>query len=236
LTVWKFGVPVEFLTDEQAAGYAAFRGVPSRSELERFFFLDDADRELVEAKRRSHNRLGFAVLMTSARYLGVFLDDLDEVPVEVVDYLAEQLGIEDPSVLKAYGERENTRLMHARELRQVLEYQEFASAEAELRAWVDARAWTTGDGPKSLFDASVAWLRERRVLLPGVTTLARLVASVREAANQRLWSTLYGLLDAGAAGGVGRAAGGAAGGAGLRAGPAAARAGAGVGSADEVGA
>ncbi|MGW4803022.1 DUF4158 domain-containing protein [Kitasatospora sp. NPDC004272] len=42
-------MPVEFLTDEQAAGYAAFRGAPARAELERFFFLDDADRELVEA-------------------------------------------------------------------------------------------------------------------------------------------------------------------------------------------
>lgn len=32
------------------------------------------------------------------------------------------------------------------------------------------------------------------MLLPGVTTLARLVASVRETANERLWSTLTGLL------------------------------------------
>lgn len=126
-------MPVDSLTAEQAAGYAAFRGAPSRTELERFFFLDDADRELIEGKRRAHNRLGFAVQLTTARYLGVFQDDPVDVPAEVVDYLAEQLDIADASVLKVYGERENTRLDHVRELRRVLEYQEFAGAEAELR-------------------------------------------------------------------------------------------------------
>lgn len=122
----------------------------------------------------------------------MFLDDPTDVPAEVVDYLAEQLDIGDVSVLKAYGERENTRLEHVRELRRELEYKEFAEAEAGLRTWVDARAWTTGEGPKALFDAAVGQLRERRVLLPGVTTLTRLVASVREAANQRLWDTRTG--------------------------------------------
>ncbi len=67
----------------------------------------------------------------------------------------------------------------------------------ELSEWLDARAWTTGDGPKSLFDAAAGWLRERRVLLPGASRLARLVGTVREAANNRLWDTLYGLLSMG---------------------------------------
>jgi hypothetical protein len=36
-------MPIEFLTDEQAGKYGQFAGVPSRAQLERFFFLNDAD-------------------------------------------------------------------------------------------------------------------------------------------------------------------------------------------------
>lgn len=114
-------MPVEFLTDSQAATYAAYDGAPSRTELERFFFLDDADRALIEPKRRAPNRLGFAAQLTTGRCLGVFPDDPTDVPAEVAEYLAEQLGIADASVLKTYGDRENTRLDHVRELRWVLE-------------------------------------------------------------------------------------------------------------------
>nr|WP_050504291.1 DUF4158 domain-containing protein [Streptomyces rimosus] len=64
---------------------------------------------------------------------GVFLDDPTDIPIEVADYLAEQLGIEDAAVLKTYGERENTRLDHVRELRRRLEYREFAEVDPEVR-------------------------------------------------------------------------------------------------------
>ena len=47
-------------------------------------------------------------------------------------------------------------------------YRDFTEATGEIEAWVDARAWTTGDGPKALFDASVAWLRERQIEPRGV--------------------------------------------------------------------
>ena len=41
-----------------------------------------------------------------------------------------------------------------------------------------------------MFEGAVRWLREHRVLLPGVTRLRRLVARVREATMQRLWDTV----------------------------------------------
>ncbi len=188
---------VEFLTDEQAAGYGTFAGTPSRAELERYFFLDDTDRELIQDKRRDHNRLGFAVQLTSVRFLGRFMADPRQVPAGVAEYLAEQLGIADASCLKLYGERDGTARTHAGEIQKAEGWRDFAEVAKDLREWVDARAWTTGDGPKALFDAAAGWLRERRVLLPGFTTLERLVGSVREAADQRLWDSLYGLLNVG---------------------------------------
>ncbi|MFE1936351.1 hypothetical protein ACFW95_39390 [Streptomyces sp. NPDC059474] len=36
---------MEFLTDEQAEAYGKFAEEPTHPELERFFFLDDVDRE-----------------------------------------------------------------------------------------------------------------------------------------------------------------------------------------------
>ncbi|WP_460962099.1 DUF4158 domain-containing protein [Parasphingorhabdus pacifica] len=46
---------MEFLTDEQAAGFGRFTECPSQAELERVFLLDDADRAEV-AKRRGAAR------------------------------------------------------------------------------------------------------------------------------------------------------------------------------------
>ena len=61
---------------------------------------------------------------------------------------------------------------------------------------MDARGWTTSDGPRAIFNDAIGWMLDRDVLLPGVTTLARLVARVREDATERLWGTLSGLLTA----------------------------------------
>ena len=137
-------MPVEFLTDEQVAAYGGFAGEPSRAELERFFFLDDSDRRLVDKRRGQHNRLGFAVQLGTVRFLGTFLTDPLDVPWSVVDCVAVQLDVADASVITRYTEREKTAYEHAWEIRDGYGYCSFsdAGAQEQLREFMDGRAWT----------------------------------------------------------------------------------------------
>ncbi|MGH3550297.1 MAG: DUF4158 domain-containing protein [Pseudonocardiaceae bacterium] len=183
-------MPVDFLSDAVAIRYGRFDGPPTRVELDKIFFLDDADKALVVGRRGDHVKLGFGLQLVTVRYLGCFLPDPLDVPNEVLDVVAEQVGIADPSCVKRYVERRNTRFEHVEEIKKVFGLKDFADHEAELVAWVDARAWNSGDGPTAIFHDAVRWLRKHDVLLPGITTLTRLVARARDQATQRLFATL----------------------------------------------
>jgi hypothetical protein len=139
-------------------------------------------------------KAGFALQLVTVRWLGTFLEDPLDVPGAVLDFVAAQLGLADPSVVKRYAERVKTKSGHQQEIRRTYGLRDFAGAEAELVGWVAARVWTSGDGPKAIFLDAVAWLRERKILLPGATTLARLVAKVRDDTTHRLWRELQQLL------------------------------------------
>ncbi len=86
-------MPVEFLSDKQVGAYGRFTGELSAAEVERFFYLDDADRNLIARRRSDHHRLGFAVQLGTVRAVGRFLEDPLDVPWPAVEFLAEQLEI-----------------------------------------------------------------------------------------------------------------------------------------------
>ncbi len=185
-------MPVEFLSDEQVAAYGCFVGSPSRAEVERFFYLDDADRDLIARRRSDSQRLGFAVQLGTLRSVGRFLEDPLLVPWAAVELVAEQLGIDDPSCVKKYAQRPQTAYEHSWEIRDAYGYRTFEdqAVAQEFARFLAGRAWTQAEGPVALFDQAVAWLRRRRVLLPGVSVLTRQVASARENAEVRLHTVM----------------------------------------------
>ena len=126
-------MPVEFLSDAEAAAYGRFDGSPSREELDRVFFLDDADRELIDKRRGPPNQLGFALQLTTVRWLGTFLPDPTDVPPVVLAYVGRQLEIEDPSCVVRYLERRRTRFEHAEEIRVSEALRDFAVVARRVR-------------------------------------------------------------------------------------------------------
>lgn len=139
-----------------------------------------------------HNRLGFAVQLATVRVVGRFLTDPLDVPWPVVQSLAGQLGIADSSVLKLYAQRGQAGYEHAAEISAAYGCVDFAdpTRHEELKLFLSARAWTSSEGPVRLFERAAVWLRERKILLPDISTLTRLVAEVRAEANDRLYSAL----------------------------------------------
>ena len=186
-------MPVSFLTEDQERRHGRYAGEPSPEQLARYFHLDDADRAFIARRRGEYMRLGCAVQLGTVRFLGAFLDDPADVPAPVVRCMADQLGVLADGHMAAY--RASTwRWRHPVEIRQAYGYRvlDEPSVGFHLARWLYALCWTGTDRPSALFDRATAWLVGRKVLLPGVTTLERLVARVRARVAERLWRELAG--------------------------------------------
>ena len=150
----------EWLSSEQAGRYGRFVADPTPEELERFFFLDEAALAEVQTRRGLHNKLGWSVQWGTVRMLGTFLTDSGpvQVPEVVIRYAAEQLGVQEWTAVKQYGNRPQTPYDHATQIRDLLGYREFSAAEGEVAAFIASRVAKTRDSRRELFDRAVLWL------------------------------------------------------------------------------
>lgn len=187
-------MPIEFLTEEQKKQYGCFAGEPNESQLARYFHLDSAALTLIKKRRGDYNRLGFALQLTTVRFLGTFLPVPTDVPIAVRTFIAQQLGIGTES-LPQYMSRKATRYSHSTEIQDFYGYHDFNAHPWRFRLTrlLYTRAWISNERPSLMFDFSTGWLIHNKVLLPGATTLSRLISEIRERAINRLWKRLSSL-------------------------------------------
>ncbi|MCY1740893.1 DUF4158 domain-containing protein [Ensifer sp. SL37] len=191
-------MPTRHLTDIQRQSFARFDGEPSADQLARYFHLDRTDHDLIGSLRGDHNRLGFAVMLTSVRFLGAFPVSSADIPASVLSTVVEQLGLEPTTRIDAYFEG-SRRVRHLALIRAHCGFTDFGdnpAARFRLTRWLYALCWSGDDRPGPLIERAAAWLIANKVLLPGVTVVERLVGRIRDRARAGLWRHLVaGLSD-----------------------------------------
>ncbi len=185
----------DFLTDKQTQNYGRYAAEPNEIQLARYFHLDERDLTFINLRRGRHNRLGIALQLTTARFLGTFLPDLMQIPPGVQFYVARQLNIRYPEIISRYAQRENTRWEHHGLIRQHYSYHDFGDFpwSFRLKRLLYTRAWLSNERPGLMFDFATAWLLQNKVLLPAASTLTRVIGEIRERATRRLWRKLAAL-------------------------------------------
>lgn len=184
-------MPVNFLTQSQRKRYGCYPEIVTHDDMARYFHLSDGDHEWIASKRKDVNRLGYALQLTTVRFLGTFIEDISSAPPSVIAVLAKQLNVMDVACLTEYRcSKQHWR--HMTEIRQRYGYREFVTKGIRFRLgrWLCALCWTGTDRPSVLFEYASGWLIAHKVLLPGATVLERYIAEICARMEARLWRLL----------------------------------------------
>lgn len=193
-TVRKFGVshtmPTSFLTPDQRAAFGQFSGPPTPEELTRYFYLEGTELATIRQMRGNANKLGFATLLCGVRFTGRFVTQGSDIPEVIFSFLADQLDVSLPENLSGYfNSTSPTYKRHTALIRDRFGYRDFHRAPDAVLG-VTRRlysfCWSGDDKPIRLIEWACDWLISNKVLLPGVTTLERLVGRTRDRAQNRL--------------------------------------------------
>ena len=165
----------------------------SSEEIITFFTLTPADKKQMPITTNASNRLGFALQLCTLRYLGFCPDKLIPVPVEVLEYLAKQLGI-DPDSLSDYRKRAHTRTDHLQVIQAYLGFRKVTQTDfTVLTAWLLDRA-LEHDKPSFLLQLPCEKLYKEKIVRPGITRLERMIATARSQAQTETFKRVSPLL------------------------------------------
>jgi TnpA family transposase len=162
---------------------------PTDEELARHWTLSEADKREVRRCRGEDNRRRFALQLCALRTYGRFVPNHATVPVRLLNYLGRQLDL-PPILFLPSPRREATDLEQEQRIRTYLQMHPFGGVARErLEQWLTLRA-QGGLAPQELYHQAEEQLRHWQVILPGPSTLERLIGAICVQTRQGLFAQL----------------------------------------------
>ena len=179
----------ELLTADQREEFVRIPLDMTERELEIYYTFSQYDLEIINRHRRDHNRLGFAVQLCVLRYPGWSLSYVEPIPDLVIQYIAKQINA-DPDSFSLYAKRDPTKHEHLEEIRQVFGYQNFSPSKYRKTAQFLMQHALQNGNSMYLLHTVQEQLRNQKIILPGITTIERLVWETRRRAEEKIFKSL----------------------------------------------
>ena len=155
----------------------------------RHYMFSPEDMALIRRRRRSANRLGFAVNLAYLRFPGRAFGVEEAPPADMLVFIARQIECE-PADFGVYSQRGETRREHLGELQAYLDVRSFRRDDKRAVVHVALDQATGSDRGDIIVSAMIEYLRERRVLLPAPVTLEKIALAARALARKRAHKSL----------------------------------------------
>jgi TnpA family transposase len=174
----------------QYSTYGQYNDTLTPEQLQTFFTLDQYDLELIKRSRSDHTQLGIAIQICTLKFLGTFLPKPTIVPEVVIQKLSEQLGLKNVK-LERYANNDDSRLRDRKRISEHFGYCDFEGAPVlRVVRMLLTRLTLANENTNALFDAVTRDLVDHQVVLPGASTISRLINKVRERTNTILYHQL----------------------------------------------
>lgn len=180
------------MTERQRAELLALPG--TEDEVVRHYSLDDADLAMIAKARTPATRLGYALQLCCLRFPGRYLRRGEVLPALMLDYIAEQVGV-DADVIAEFARRGPTRYEQLATIKRNHGFRDLSHPlRAELGAWLNDEAVALTDG-QALIERLADKMRAERIIIPGRSVIERMAASAMHQADKAFMAAIHAQLD-----------------------------------------